>query len=281
MRHMLEGNNLGLITCRQQAQFGSEWNHCGISESIIESCAISNKSREINYLFPLYLYPSAQEIKQGLYEVGNRRPNLSTAFTADLAQRLSLDFVGVGRGHLGSRFGAEDVLNYIYAVLQSSSYRERYAQFLRADFPRVPPPSDVGQFRALAGLGRELIAINLLEHSALDNVNISFPVAGENMVEPRHPIYVPPGERPVAEIEPIDRGRVYIGGNGARRQYFEGIVPDVWEFRIGGYQPLKKWLQDRKGRELSYNDQLHYIRIAAALGESIRLIAEIDQIWVA
>ena len=67
------------------------------------------------------------------------------------------------------------------------------------------------------------------------------------------------------------------GGRGARGQYFEGIAPEAWEFRIGGYQPLKKWLQDRKGRKLTIDDQFHYIRIVAALRETIRLMAAIDE----
>ena len=247
-----------------------------VSSHIIQHHTVSLK--EVNYLFPLYLYPSKQEIKQGTYDPDSRRPNLNMRYTKELTEHLGLEFVDDGRGDLEATFGPEDVFHFIYAVLHSPSYRERYAQFLRADFPRIPPPSGLDQFRALAALGRELTTVHLLESPALNQSDIAFPVAGGDIVEPRHPVYVAPGKRPSGEIEPLERGRVYIGGSGARRQYFEGVAPDVWEFRIGGYQPLRKWLQDRKGRTLDYADQLHYIRMAAALRETIRLMAEIDAV---
>lgn len=279
MRHMLSGDNIGLITCRQQSQSGGTWSHTGVTTSVIESCAISNKTREINYLFPLYLYPSELEIEQGLYDLGTRRPNLSLRVTREIAKHLGLEFIDDGCGDLESCFGPEDVFHYIFAVLHSPSYRERYAQFLRADFPRIPLPDGLNQFRALAALGRELKEIHLLESSALDTTDIGFPIAGTNTVAQGYPKYFGPGERIPGRVEPLPKGRVYInrGGKAARGQYFEGIDPDVWEFRIGGYQPLHKWLKDRKDRQLGYDDQIHYIRIAAALRETIRLLAAIDE----
>ena len=273
MRHMLEGRNLGLIATRQTRDVWSVL----ATEYIIAHKALA--AYDINTLFPLYLYPSEQEIKQGLYDPGSRRPNLSLRFTKELAERLGLEFVDDGRGDLEAAFGPEDVFHYIYAVLHAPSYRERYAQFLRADFPRIPLPDGPDQFRALAALGRELTAVHLLDSSALDAADIGFPIAGENAVAQGYPKYVGPGERAPRGSEPLREGRVYINGGGrlARGQYFEGIAPDVWEFRIGGYQPLKKWLQDRKDRRLTFDDQRHYIRIAAALRETIRLMAAIDQ----
>ena len=110
--------------------------------------------------------------------------------------------------------------------------------------------------------------------------NSRFPVT--NIVEPRHPevrragrVGTRAGRRP--RHSSTGAYTSTAGGRHARGQYFEGIAPDVWEFRIGGYQPLRKWLQDRKGRRLSYDDQIHYIHIAAALRETIRLMAAIDQ----
>ena len=274
MRHMLSGRNVGLSTTRSlEIQGGFE--HVFVSSHIIQHHTVSLK--EVNYLFPLYLYPSEQEIEQGLYDRGSRRPNLSKEFTTSLGRRLGLEFFEVGGG-LEHGFGPEDVFRYIYAILHSPSYRERYAQFLRVDYPRIPPPSDLEQFRLLAKLGRRLISVHLLQCTKLGNLGVTFPVAGDDIVEPRHPIYVAPGERPIGEIEPIERGRVYISGRGTRSQYFEGIEPDVWEFRVGGYQPLRKWLQDRKGRKLTIDDQFHYIDIVAALGETLRLMAEIDKV---
>ena len=139
MRHMLKGGNIGLITCRQQARANDAWQLCGVTDSIIESCAISNITREINSLFPLYIYPSEQEIAQGLYEPDHREPNLLPAFTAKMERQLGLRFISDGKGDLAEEFGPEDVFHYIYAIFHASEYRERYDQFLHADYPRVPP----------------------------------------------------------------------------------------------------------------------------------------------
>ena len=290
MRHMLMGENLGLVASRQQSEVGAEWNRCGVTRSIVESCAVSNKTREINSLFPLYIYPSLREvdekrrenetIEQVMYARDYREPNLSSEFIKDLEERLGLRFVSDVAGDLRETFGPEDALHYIYAVFHSPAYRKRYDQFLRADFPRVPPPVGADAFRALVPLGERLASIHLMESPAPDTASVSYPVGGDNVVERAHPKYCAPGERPPGEKSPIERGRVYIGGNdlksGKRGQYFEGVEPDVWEFRIGGYRPLDKWLKDRRGRALSFDDLAHYRGIAAALRETMRLMDEVD-----
>ena len=281
MRHMLAGANVGLTTCRQQARAGDPWQLCGVSDSIIESCFISNITREINSLFPLYIYPSEQEIIQGLYEPDHREPNLSSEFTADVERRLALRFTPDGKGDLVETFGPEDVFHYIYAIFHSPTYRERYDQFLRADFPRVPLTDDVELFRALVALGSQLTDIHLLRASVPSASPIGFPVPGGNIVESAHPKYYAPGEKPLGETSPVERGRVYISKSnrksGKQGQYFEGVTPDVWESRIGGYQPMNKWLKDRKERALTFDDIEHYKRIAAALQATTGLTDEIDE----
>ena len=281
MRHMLAGPNLGLVTCRQQSEVGCEWNRCGVTTSILDECAISNKTREINYLFPLYTYPSEREIIQGLYGPEERHPNLSPTFTSELEQSLGLQFVSDGRGDSYKTFGPEDAFHYIYAMLHSPTFRKRYDQFLRTDFARIPLTDELDLFRALAALGAQLKDAHLLDSTKLNQTKVSFPVTGDNVVESGHPKYVSPGLTPLGEQSPLNRGRVYISRDarrsGKRGQYFEGIPPEVWECRIGGYQPLDKWLKDRKGRTLSFDDLNHYRRISAALGETIRLMDEVDQ----
>ena len=111
---------------------------------------------------------------------------------------------------------------------------------------------------------------------------MGFPVASDNVVERAHPKYCAPGERPAGEKAPIERGRVYISANNRRTsrrgQYFEGVSPEVWESRVGGYQPMRKWLGDRRGRALTFDDIARYQRIAAALSETSRLVGEIDAV---
>ncbi len=214
MRHMLAGENLGLIFMRQVA-LNDVYSHFLVTRSIVDNRAFySNKG--IMSLAPLYIYPSEQEIEQGLYKPGERLPNLDSKYTAELEQRLGLRFAGEGPGDLQSTFGPEDVFHYIYAIFHSPTYRERYEQFLRTDFPRIPPPNDREQFRALTTLGRELTAVHLLEPPALDAADIGFPVSGENVVEPGHPEYVAPGGTRWPETKPFERGRVYINGGGRR-----------------------------------------------------------------
>jgi hypothetical protein len=109
----------------------------------------------------------------------------------------------------------------------------------------------------------------------------TYPVPGDNTVAKGHPKYVAPGETPPGAREPVERGRVYISKDSRktdeRGQYFEGVPPEVWAFHIGGYQVCEKWLKDRRGRQLSYEDLTHYQRVVVALAETIRLMSEIDE----
>lgn len=286
MRHMLNGPNLGLCVGRAGQVTGSDiWDVAFISQSITE---FNLYRRGGNCLFPLYCYSGHPDDEQDQAISSARQPNLDATFTAELEGRLGLRFTGDGPGDLDSTFGPEDVFHYIYAVLHSPAYRERYAQFLRADFPRVPLPDRLNRFHALAALGRDLSAAHLLEARTLRGAQVRFPIAGDNVVEPGHPKYVAPGETPLGEREPVSEGRVYLGRSARARgrrparqgQYFEGIEPEGWGFRVGGYRPMDKWLKDRKGRTLSFNDLTHYGRMAAALRETIRLMAEIDRVGV-
>ena len=274
MQHMMEGDNLGVIFTRQTRDLWSVL----VSNSIIAHKSLT--AYDISSLAPLYIYPP----EEGLESSGKREPNLSPEFTADLERRLGLRFVPDGpdgKGDLSETFGPEDALHYIYAAFHSTAYRERYDQFLRADFPRVPITDDLDLFRSLVALGGRLADAHLLRSPFPNAAQVAFPEPGDNVVEAAHPKYYAPGERPTGEKSPIERGRVYISKNnrrsGKRGQYFEGVAPEVWASRVGGYQPMDKWLKDRKGRALTFDDVARYQRIAAALGETLRLVAEIDE----
>lgn len=262
MRHLLADGNLALITTRQTTdQWGALATQyiCGH-----KTCA----AQDINTAFPLYIYPAEQEIATGLYDADYREPNLAPDFTAAMESGLGLRFTADGPGDLQATFGPEDVFHYIYAVFHSPAYRERYDQFLRADFPRVPFPRDAAQFRTLAGLGQRLTNTHLLRSPELAASTVAFPVAGDSAIARGYPKYTEPN--PAGGVA---QGRVNIN----RRQYFEGIAPEVWQFRIGGYQPMDKWLKDRRGRVLSFDDIDHYRRMAAAIGETINLMERVDR----
>ena len=222
---------------------------------IIESCAISNKTREINYLFPTYAYlPEA---------LNQREPNLDRKFIAAFESAVALDFLSDGTGDLASTFGPEDVFHYLYAVLHSPCYRRRYADFLRSDFPRVPLPGSRSLFVDLRHTGASLVGMHLMEKESAD-IRIAFPVVGSSQVD--RPRYAPPnGDQP---------GRVWINAD----QFFDGVDQETYTFTIGGYQPAEKWLKDRKGRTLTQDDIEHYCKIIAALADTRRRMTEIDDI---
>ncbi|GHT63365.1 hypothetical protein FACS1894110_01010 [Spirochaetia bacterium] len=153
-------------------------------------------------------------------------------------------------------FSPIDLLDYIYAVLHSPAYRERYREFLKIDFPRVPYPSDAASFRALAGLGAKLRNIHLLEGLKSSDTLATYPIEGTNQID---------------KLNYLDE-KVWIN----KTQYFDDVPPEVWEFYIGGYQPAQKWLKDRKERVLNYDDIQHYQKIVVALQGTIEVQREID-----
>ncbi|MEN6370777.1 MAG: type ISP restriction/modification enzyme [Armatimonadota bacterium] len=269
MYHMINGDNLGLITNRQtRIKFDHVFVTRHISDFHILETAHANAS-----LFPLYLYPS--EHKTSLFDEdidtdtpGGRKPNLAPEFVADIEKKTGMSFVKDGKGDLKETFGPEDVFDYIYAVFHSPTYRTRYAEFLKIDFPRVPLTSNPELFRSLCKLGEELVALHLMEKHGPDmpNYPVDLPMSDEMKDKVGDVRYTAPGQG-------AESGRVWIN----KKQYFENVPPDVWEFHVGGYQVCQKWLKDRKGRVLSYDDLQHYRGIVAALAVTIRIMSEIDE----
>jgi hypothetical protein len=197
-----------------------------------------------------------------------------------MTARLGLLFLSDGEGDLQTTFGPENVFHYSYAVLHSPTYRSRYAEFLKTDFPRIPLTSNLDLFRALVQKGRALVGLHLLESAALGKPITTYPVPGPNVVDPGFPRYVAADEPSPEDGKAVEAGRVYINKGdakaGVRGQYFEGVPAEVWEFWVGGYQPCQKWLKDRRGRTLTNEDIEHYEKIVVALQRTIRLMAEID-----
>ena len=190
-----------------------------------------------------------------------------------MADATELRFVSDGRSDLQKTFGPEDVLAWIYAVFHSPSYRERYGAHLKLDFPRVPLPGSVDLFRKLAEAGHDLLTLHLLESPKLGK-----PIT--NYAGPRTP--------EVGRVGWSD-GTVWLdaGKTSAREGHratkpgtigFKDVPEDVWDFPIGGYQVCHKWLKDRRGRTLSDEDVAHYQKIVVALNETIRIMAEIDEV---
>jgi very-short-patch-repair endonuclease len=153
-------------------------------------------------------------------------------------------------------FAPIDLLDYIYAVLHSPTYREKYKEFLKIDFPRVPYPENADTFWKLVQLGSELRQLHLLESPVVEQFITTYPASGDNKV---------------SKVR-YECGKVWINAT----QYFAGVPEIAWGFYIGGYQPAQKWLKDRKDRELSFEDIRHYQKIVIALTETDRIMKEID-----
>ena len=251
MSHMFDDNR-ALITVRRSETSEAPAHFYSTNQL---SVLHSTSAKEGNFVFPLYLYSDASN----LFDTGVRRPNLSPEFVAELAEKVGLEFINDGKGDLEGTFGPEDVFHYIYATFHAPSYRERYAEFLKIDFPRVP---FVGNrlFRNLTAHGETLVALHLMER--VGSPISSYPVDGDNIVD----------KVSFTENEGGKTGRVYIN----KTQYFDGVPTKVWNFYVGGYQVLQKWLKDRKGRTLSYDDLRHYGFIVSALLETIGVMSEID-----
>ena len=209
-------------------------------------------------LFPLYLYPETSE-QQTIGQTSGRIPNLNIEIVKQLATELSLNFTNEKVADKDT-FAPIDILDYIYAVLHSRKFREKYKEFLKTDFPRIPYPKNKDTFWALAKLGGEIREIHLLESPTVEKYITQYPIDGDNVVvKPKY-----------------ENGKVYINDT----QYFDNVPQVAWDFYIGGYQPAQKWLKDRKERKLEFDDILHYQKIIVALSETDRLMKEIEKIEI-
>ena len=254
MRHMMH-ENLGLLTCRQQNKVG--FYHALVCKNIIESCAVSNATREITYLFPLFFYQKEGNPKRRTLtnfmifepevDYETRKPNLSPA----IVEQLTTAFKKTP--------SPEQIFFYIYAVLYSNTYRTKYAEFLKIDFPRIPFTKDYKLFRKMGELGERLVNLHLLKSAELGPPIVKFPDKGDGKVK---------------KIR-YDGDRVYINED----QCFEGITKEVWQYQIGGYQVCDKWLKDRKGRGLSLDDIKHYCKIVTAITKTIEIQDTIDKVY--
>lgn len=254
MQHFTKGKNVGLIIGRQgQAVGPMTWNLSFITNSMTD---LNLYYRGGGTTYPLYLYP---EDGTEIFKEGDRKPNLNTEIVKQIAEKLELEFVAEKIDNK-STFAPIDILDYIYAVLHSPTYREKYKEFLKIDFPRVPYPKDKDTFWQLVKLGGEIRQIHLLESAKVEEYITSYPIDGDNIVD--NPKY--------------KDTKVYINDT----QYFDNVPEVAWNFYIGGYQPAQKWLKDRKDRKLEYEDILHYQKIIVALTETYRLMKEIDAIGI-
>lgn len=245
LSHMLY-ENIGLIISRQgQASDLANWNVVYSTDRIVD---LNIFRRGGGCLFPLYLY------QQNMGRI-ERTPNLDSKIISYFANTLGLSYKPERIDGQNNYFAPNDVWAYIYAILHSSLYRIKYKEFLNLDFPRIPYISDQELFWSLVKLGNELKAIHLMEVDCCEATSATIN-EGSDLIE---------------KITYKDEA-VYIN----KSQYFSPVPNNVWKFQIGGYQPLEKWLKDRKGLYLSEGDKTHYIGIIGALLKTQAVMEEID-----
>ena len=254
MGHLLTPGNIAMVVGKQCVD---DWKYAFITDSVTNFNYIATAGRlGAGYVFPLYLYKEnlgkkerIVNLNKELYDRIAKGLNYLPCYDDNVLIDPISDYNGV--------LYPQALFDYIYAVLHSPSYRERYKEFLKIDFPRIPYPTDWEKFRDLAELGEELRQLHLMEDLP-SKTGVTFPVAGSLQVD----------------CYRWQDNRVYINAE----QYFEGVPKSAWYFFIGGYQPAQKWLKDRKGLTLSFDDVKHYGCIIYVLQQTERIMQEIDKL---
>lgn len=269
MRHVSD-DSLSLVVCKQMAT--NEWSLVLSALGLVDDCYVSNKTKERGYVFPLYLYDTA-------VEPPSCRVNFDAAIYKKICKAAGLKFSGQDLQATACKHGTQSsackcrsengnpqlVFDYIYAVLHSGKYRKKYAEFLKIDFPRIPYPKNGEEFRTMAAFGAELRRIHCMED--FDEAAEVELVGGDGAPGGRALPVKPTVVKPVWKD-----GGVYID----KEVKFTNVAEDLWNFYIGGYQPLQKWLKDRKGRELSAEDVSHYKRMVRAIARTRDIMAKIE-----
>lgn len=254
MGHLLTPGNIAMVVGKQCVD---DWKYAFITDSVTNFNYIATAGRlGAGYVFPLYLYKEnlgkkerIVNLNKELYDRIAKGLNYLPCYDDNVLIDPISDYNGV--------LYPQALFDYIYAVLHSPSYRERYKEFLKIDFPRIPYPTDWEKFRDMVEKGEELRKLHLMEDIP-SKTGITFPVAGSLQVD----------------CYRWQDNRVYINS----KQYFEGVPESAWNFFIGGYQPAQKWLKDRKGLTLTFEDVKHYGNIIYVLQQTEQIMQEIDGI---
>jgi predicted helicase len=250
MKHFLKKENIGLCFSRQIVS--EHWKHIFITNKILDACLVSIKTREWTYIAPLYIYHDSSSLTQNNGQT-EKMPNFTKRF-----QRY------IKKQYPSKTATPEQILGYIYAVMHSPVYRKTYLEFLKIDFPRIPFTSDFNNFKTLSDLGTELIEHHLMKKSYPDN-QVSFPQNGDDVVQ---------RIRFVCDKN-THTGNIFIN----KDQYFGNIPVHAWEFYIGGYKVLDKWLKSRKNRVLTYQEKEHFKKIVNILNFTHRCMHRIEKLF--
>jgi predicted helicase len=239
-----------------KAHRDGDFAHCFVTNQMTEAIFLSGTTGSNAMNLPLYLYPDQQDLDQ------TRRVNFDPKIHKAIIEAVvGKPSPGAARRPLpqAGEVKVPDevaIFDYIYGVLHCPAYRETYKEFLKIDFPRVPYPPSPDVFWNVSAKGRELRRLHLMEDAAIGATPYKFTGQGDSVV---------------GKVK-YEGGRVSINDT----QGFDGVPEIAWNFYIGGYQPAQKWLKDRKGRELSFDDIKHYQKIIKILSETDRIMKTIE-----
>jgi predicted helicase len=245
MKNLLKPN-IALNIVRQF--YEEQFCHVFISDCISDINYLTSARGQ--YVFPIYLIQDAQKNNNEKGFLFNEKGKTDN-FTKEFCQYIITKYNG--------KYSPELVLGYIYSILHSQTYRNKYFDFLKIDFPRIPFTDNEDLFKELSAIGFELIEHHLLNKSYTDNICKMGGIGNNDKVE---------------KVE-YEKGKVWIN----KERYFEPIPEPIWNFYIGGYQVLDKWLKERKKHEitLSSDDIQHFIKVVNVLDYTIKTMQKIDE----
>ncbi|MFX1254078.1 MAG: type ISP restriction/modification enzyme [Promethearchaeota archaeon] len=255
LKHMLS-ENFGLICMKQVFQHYNEYNHFGVTNTLIDERTFYS-NRGGTYLFPLYIY-DANKIK---------KHNLSDSFIKIVKAKTGFSFVQ-GKGNLINTVGPIEIFQYIYSLFYSREYRKRYSEFLKISFPGVFVTSNKEIFSKLSKLGEQLISLHLFQSSIINDFITTYEGEGENLVQ-----FIPSKRRLLPGFQ-NGIGTIPINES----QYFTGVPQKVWEFNIGGYQICHKWLKNRKNRKLTRDEIIYFQKIVVIIKETLFIMKKIEEL---
>ena len=255
---LLHPANFALCATRFVKAF-DVYHHCFIAKSVLEKGFVSNRTSESTYAFPLYKLPAGcsytpAELAAGKTSAGEPIPlelNMRPEVLAKISEAV------------GEPVSGEELFDYVYGVLHDPEYRIKYFEFLKIDYPHIPHPQNLAEYRLFATRGARLRRLHLMDESLELPQVATFEVAGSNEVTAVRYEETPLGERDVLDGN-APEGRVWINDT----QYFAHVPRRVWDHYVGAYQPARLWLQKRVGRRLDFDDVRWYLRMVATIAES-------------
>ena len=256
-----KNNNIALNVARQSKIVGS-WQYCFITNGLVDLSFMGGGNTGAGYIFPLYIYDTENVrkiLREENEEVGGMFEDIKHFENKVRIENFTPKF----RKFINEKYGEikpEEILGYIYAILFHKEYRKKYLDFLKIDFPKIPFVESKDYFLKFAKLGEELYNLHL------GNLKIQKEV-GEPMFKDNKN----KNEKIVKAIYNENEKDLFVNES----LYFKNVDKEVWEYKIGGYQVLDKYLKSHKNENIDYE---HFENVIKILARSIEIEAEISEL---